>query len=48
MRLKLRAEGSVFAHLGRHQLFTPTKTYPPITVSELAVAERGDSPKGAI
>jgi hypothetical protein len=30
------AEGSLFAHLGMHEIFTPTKTYPPMTVSELA------------
>jgi hypothetical protein len=30
------AEGSLFATLGKHELFTPTKTYPPITVKELA------------
>lgn len=30
------AEGSLFAHLGKHEIFTPTKTYPPMTVSELA------------
>jgi hypothetical protein len=29
-------EGSLFAHLGMHEIFTPTKTYPPTTVSELA------------
>jgi hypothetical protein len=29
------AEGSLFAHLGKHEIFTPTKTYPPMTVSEL-------------
>ena len=29
-------EGSLFAHLGKHEIFTPTKTYPPMTVSELA------------
>ena len=40
------AEGSLFAHLGMHEIFTPTKTYPPITVSELAAA-RGDTPKEA-
>jgi hypothetical protein len=32
------AEGSLFAHLGKHELFTPTKTYPPMTVSKLATA----------
>lgn len=29
-------EGSLFADLGKHELFTPTKTYPPVTVQELA------------
>ena len=24
------AEGSLFAHLGKHEIFTPTKTYPPM------------------
>ena len=30
------AEGSLFAHLGKHELFTPTKSYPTITVKDLA------------
>lgn len=30
------AEDSLFAHLGRHEIFTPTKTYSPMTLSELA------------
>jgi hypothetical protein len=30
------AEGSLFAHLGKHEIFRPTKTYPPMTVCELA------------
>lgn len=30
------AEGSLFAHLGKHEIFTPDKTYPPMTVGELA------------
>lgn len=29
-------EGSLFAHLGKHEIFTPTKTFPPMTVAELA------------
>lgn len=33
------AEGSLFAHLGKHEIFMPTKTYPPLTVSELAALE---------
>ena len=36
------AEGSLFAHLAKHELFTPTKAYPPMTVSELAAAASGD------
>jgi hypothetical protein len=30
------AEGSLFAHLGKHEIFVPAKTYPPMTVKELA------------
>ncbi len=30
------AEDSLFAQLGKHEIFTPTKTYPPMTVRELA------------
>lgn len=30
------AEDSLFAHLGKHEIFTPTSTYPPITVRDLA------------
>ena len=29
------AEGSLFAHLGKHEIFRPAKTYPPMTVGEL-------------
>jgi hypothetical protein len=32
------AEDSLFAHLGKHEIFTPTKTYPPMTVRDLAAA----------
>ncbi len=32
-------EGDLFANLGKHEIFTPTKTYPPMTVSELAALE---------
>lgn len=31
------AEDSLFAHLGKHEIFKPTKTYPAMTVGELAV-----------
>ncbi len=30
------AEDSLFAQLGKHEIFTPIKTYPPMLVSELA------------
>ena len=29
-------EGELFSHLGKHEIFTPAKTYPPIAISELA------------
>ena len=32
------AEDSLFSHLSKHELFTPTKTYPTMTVKELADA----------
>jgi len=32
------AEGSLFANLGKHELFTPIKSYPMMTVRELAAA----------
>lgn len=38
------AEGSLFAHLGKHELFNPAKTYSPTTVPQLAAAF-GDAPK---
>jgi len=35
------AEGSLFADLGKHEIFAPIKTHPPMTVRELA-ALQGD------
>lgn len=34
-------EDSLFAHLGKHEIFTPIKAYPPITVRELACSSIG-------
>ncbi len=34
------AEDSLFAHLGKHEIFSPTKTWPLMTVTELAGLER--------
>lgn len=36
------AEGSLFAHLGKHEIFMPTKTWPPMTVRELASMATGE------
>jgi hypothetical protein len=35
-------EGSLFANLGKHEIFTPLKAYPPMTVRELACLTAGD------
>jgi hypothetical protein len=32
------AEGSLFAHLGQHEIFTPVKTWSPMTFAEIAMA----------
>ena len=42
------AEGSLFAHLGKHEIFTPVRTYPPMTVTELAAAPIGDASTEAV
>jgi hypothetical protein len=40
------AEGSLFAHIGRHEIFTPDKVYPPMTVAELAAATGNSAQEG--
>lgn len=35
------AEDSLFSHLGKHEIFTPTKSYPAMSMSELAAAFDG-------
>jgi len=42
------AEGSLFAHLRKHEIFRPTKIYPPMNVSGLATATIGDAPEEAV
>lgn len=32
------AKGTLFAHLGKHEIFTPTKTWPAMTLRDLAAA----------
>jgi hypothetical protein len=41
-------EGTLFAHVGNHEIFTPTRTYPPMTVSELASAATGDAQRCSV
>src|SRR3546814_105564 len=41
------AEGSLFARLGKHEIFTPTCVYSPMTVRELA-GVAGDETGGAV
>lgn len=36
------AEDSLFAGAGRHEIFAPVRTYPPVTVAELAAARSPD------
>lgn len=38
-------EGTLFADLGKHEIFTPTTTYPPMLVSEIANAALRDAQK---
>lgn len=41
------AEGSLFAHLGKHEIFTPIKTWPTMTVRDLADANDGTPQEAA-
>jgi hypothetical protein len=41
-------KGTLCVHLGKHEIFTPTKTYPPITMRELASAAFGEASEEAI
>ena len=41
-------EGSLFAHLGKHAVFTPIKSYPPIAARELALSPLEDGLREAI
>lgn len=42
------AEGSLFAHLGKHEIFTPVRTYPQMTVGDLASVALGPGRKEAV
>ena len=38
------AEDSLFANVGKHEIFTPSKTYPPMTIGEIAGLETEGKP----
>ena len=40
----LGSEGTLFAHLRKHEVFTPTRTYSPVTVRALADLVLDDAP----
>lgn len=44
----LSQKGSLFQDLGKHEVFTPLKAYPPITVRELASMASADTAKEAV
>ena len=44
---KFSAEDSLFAHLGKHEIFTPIKTYPTMTVRDLVRADGGTPQEAA-
>lgn len=39
-------EGTLFADIGKHEIFTPVQTYPPMTISELASIATANVSKG--
>ena len=39
----LSEEGSHFAHLGKHEIFKPASTYPPMTACEIAFIAQKES-----
>ena len=41
------AQDSLFARIGRHEIFTPVRTYPPMTARDLAAADVDTSSQGA-
>ena len=41
------AQSPLFASFGKHEIFTPTKIYEPMTVSDLAATALGDTPEQA-
>ena len=44
----LHEEGTLFAHLDKHEIFIPTKTYPTMTMNELAQSALCNAPEEAL
>lgn len=42
------AKGSLFSHLGKHEIFKPTTAHPPMTVRDLASGAGSDASGGAV
>ena len=40
---EFREEQSLFAHLGRHEIFRPKQSWPPMTIKQLAARETGEA-----
>jgi hypothetical protein len=40
-------EGTLFAHLGKHEIFQPVKTHKPMSVADLAAADDSHAPQEA-
>ena len=48
MSSTFNVEGSLFANLGMHEIFTPARTYAPMTVSDMAAFTLGDASKETV
>ncbi len=40
------AEGTMFAHRGRHEVFAPARVYPPASIHDIARANEGTAQEG--
>jgi hypothetical protein len=45
---RFSAKGSLFSHLGKHEIFKPTTAHPPMTVRDLASRAGSDASGGAV
>lgn len=45
---EFKEEQSLFSHLGRHEIFQPRKSYPPMTIKQLAAQDSIQSGEGTV